>query len=112
MNDKPKTTHEATTQNENEMGFLYKKLRGIVPVFSLSYWLSVPEFYDEILRLKSTNTTIDALTVFKVMQEIYKEKLEDKDDGIDVDFMFSPARRALRGLSKELTGSGDNWDNW
>lgn len=109
MNDKPKTTNEATTFRHTQIDFLYNKID--VPTYPLAYWISVPDFFDEIKRITGTNTTIDNALVFNVMLEIYKEKESDRDAGMKVDFSFHTARKALRSLSLSLFGDKEAWVN-
>ena len=110
MSEQSENKNKLSLSNNNEMGFLYKKLKGFVTPALLEYWLSIPEFYDEIIRIKGTDTKIDADLVFQIMRDIYNEKLNDSAAGVQVDFRFSQARRCLRVLSEKLTGSRDNWD--
>lgn len=108
MNDKPKTTNEATTpQQHTEIDFLYNKCD--IPKYPLAFWISVPEFFEEIKRLSGTSAEINNAVVFNIMLEIYKEKEAERDNGKEVDFNFYATRKALRHLSKILYNDEDFW---
>lgn len=96
------------TTTTDDIGFIFKKCD--VPKACLAYWITVPEFSEEIKRIKGTNTTIDNALVFDIMKNIYKEKQDARERGIETDFKFQPARRGLRVLSELLTGNRDLWD--
>lgn len=112
--DKPKN-HNTTNGNaeflykeRTDIDFIYKKCDA--PRVLLTYWISVPEFFDEISRLQGTQTEINNEVVFNVMREIYNDKEQDRLNGIPTDFKFAPARRAIRVLSGIVLGDRDLWD--
>lgn len=92
----------------NGVAFLFKKVR--ISHTSLAYWMTVPEFVQEITLLQKKSETINEEVVFRIMQRIYREKESDKAEGIQYDFKFQPARHAMRMLSEVLTGSRENWN--
>lgn len=96
------------SDNHNGIGFLFKKIK--VAPRALSYWVTVPEFVDEINKLQNNSETIDEVAVFQIMQGIYKQKEADKAAGIQIDFKFQPARQCIRALSEVLTGDKDAWE--
>ena len=93
--------------DSTEIDFIFKKCDA--PRLSLVYWRSVPEFFDEIVRVSKTDATIDNGLVFKIMLEIYREKENDMDTGFPVDFNFRLARKSLNRLSQILFGDNAAW---
>lgn len=96
------------SENHNGIGFLFKKVK--ISQTNLSYWMTVPEFVERIKSLMLQPITIDEGVVFDIMKEIYRYKLNDKENGFETDFKFYPAKRALRELSLKLTGDKDTWE--
>ncbi len=96
------------SENSNGIGFLYKVVS--VAHTGLSYWITVPEFVERIRHLQEQRVTIDERMVFDIMKEVYKQKLDDEQNGIDTDFLFYPARRCMIKIAINLTGNPENWD--
>ena len=84
----------------NKLNFLYKKITAPYP--SIRYWLSIPEFANEMLEMVTNGDTIDDFVVYESMSRIYqtKEKMKWKDKkGV---FNYRLANAAIKSLRKRL----------
>lgn len=95
---------ELNLQTNKEFGDLYRTSAS--PKISLSYWLQVPEFLEELRVLRKNNVLIDDTTIFPIMQRIYFDKKNNRDDSLHYGLM----RISLRKISEKLFGNSDEWD--
>lgn len=69
---------------------------------NMAYWLSVPEFEEEMLRMTKNGIEIRDDTILPVMQEIYQAKLEkrkrDRKAWNQTEFVFGYAKSGIREL--------------
>lgn len=82
---------------DRRLGFMYRKIS--MSKVSLHYWLTIPEFHDEMLNMFCEGLTIDNASVYDVAKRIYL-KWERKRDRSSVkpDFNYCLARRGIRRL--------------
>lgn len=96
--------NELNLQTNKEFGFLYRTSAS--PKISLSYWLQVPEFLEELRVLRGNNMSIEDATIFPIMQRIYFDKKNNGDNS----FHYGLMRSSLRKISEKLFGNSDEWD--
>lgn len=82
----------------SRLGVLYKVCSA--HKYNLAYWLTIPEFVDEMLGLRAKGVLFNNQNVLEVMRRIYDEK--DKDRASYPDFNFSTARQAINQIQKAL----------
>lgn len=102
-------TEIESSMNRKGFGFLYNEI-GLSGAM-LSNWLSVPEFRDEAQRIIDTNGYIDGESAFNLMREIYLQKDSLRSNGVESEFNFYQARKALKRLSEVLYGDRNSWNN-
>lgn len=83
-----------------KLNFMYKKIP--VPKKSMAYWMTIPEFLDEMLEKVEHSETIDCPVVYESMQRIYDQMYLLRIDGRKVDFNFRLARRSINYLKGVL----------
>lgn len=85
---------------DRRLGFMYKKIA--MSYTPLHYWLTIPEFHDEMLNMFCEGLTIDNASVYNVAKRIYL-KWECKRECSKVgDFWYRTARRGLNQLERIL----------
>ena len=85
----------------HKLDFLKKKISA--PYQSIEYWLTVPEFVDEMLDKVSRNAVIDDAVVYEVMNRIYDEKAKFKWTEQGKSFNYRMAWSAVKRLRKVLS---------
>lgn len=96
------------TRNPKELQFLYRTCSVRPKV--LTYWITrVPEFYDELYRMKHGGEPINDPVLLDVMQTIYDNKVSYVErTGERIDFSFQTASRTIRQLKQSIEERGDN----
>ena len=84
----------------HKLDFLKRKISA--PYQSIEYWLTVPEFVDEMLDMVSNSAVIDDLVVYEAMNRIYDEKDKYKWTEQGKDFNYRLAWSAVKRLRKVL----------
>ena len=84
-----------------EFRFMFRKIS--LSKWKLAYWFSLPEFSDRMYELARDGTTIDNASVLMVMEEIFQEKIEDLESGLEPGFAFRSARQSINKLKKVIT---------
>ena len=102
-------SNDKSTNIPNRIGFLFKT--SDAPKVSLAYWVTVPEFVEEISNAINNGISINDEYIFNVMKRIYAQKDELRKQGTGVDFSFRLSRRSLRILSEKIYGNRDSWKN-
>ena len=97
-NNVPRTNLTRGFDVPAELGFMLRKISASGT--SIAYWLTVPEFVSEMRNKVLHNETIDNESVLPIMERIYDEKLHLRNRGVDVDFGFYRARKAINQLSR------------
>lgn len=72
-----------------KLNFLKKKIS--LPYIYLSYWLTVPEFVNEMLDKVRDQKTIDDRVVYDVISKIYDDRLKYSwtDEAEDFNYRFA-----------------------
>lgn len=68
--------------------------------YNIAYWLTIPEFIDEMCALRSKGVWFNNQNVLEVMERIYFER--DMNRALYPDFNFSTARQAINQIRKAL----------
>lgn len=88
-------------QIRRKLGFMFKKIS--MSQKPMTYWLSLPEFLDDIQSLIDSNITINDESVYKVLSRIYFEEEEfERRTGLKSEFDFKLARSGIYQLMKVL----------
>lgn len=84
-----------------QLQFMYNKIS--VPKMALSYWMTIPEFVEEMLRMLSNSETIDNKSVYLVMDGLYRdmERYRKTPKGQHINYRL--ARSAVNALKRELS---------
>lgn len=91
-------------QDDARFGFLYRDCSCYAP--SMKYWLSIPEFRNEIASLRDNGTRVSNEIVLPVMQRIYDQKLEERRElrkkGFQSDFQAGLAKSGIRSIRNAI----------
>lgn len=89
---------------DSKFGFMYRACSCYVD--SMRYWLSIPEFRNEIEALLSQGVQITDDLILPIMQNIYEKKIlerrELRKNGIQSDFQAGVAKSGIRDLKKAV----------
>lgn len=85
-------------QDASRLNILYKVCSA--HKYNMAYWLTIPEFVDEMLSLREQGVLFNDQNVLDVMQRIYNEK--DENRALYPDFNFSTARQAINQIQRAL----------
>ena len=89
-----------------QLNFLKKKISA--PYQSIEYWLTVPEFVDDMLEKVRNRETIDNRVVYESISAIYKRKELVKWTSEAGSFNYRLANAAVKRLRKVLGIIDDN----
>lgn len=88
-------------QTDNHLGFMFRRIS--VSGTSLAYWLTVPEFRNEILRVISSGATVDNKFVYDTMKNIYSRYETLRENSVEKpEFNYRLARSGINQIERAL----------
>ena len=87
-------------EKARQLNFLKKKIAA--PYQSLEYWLTVPEFVNEMVEKVRNGDTIDNRVVYDSISEIYREREKVKWTNEAGTFNYRLANAAVKRLRRIL----------